>query len=124
MKPRSLDHVVIFVKSLKKTETFYSKFLDKPEHKYKNSISYKIGATKIFFAVPYRRPKRAFDKEELGLNHLAFGVKKLSELKTFERILNRVKIKNSGIQGEKHAKKPFIWFDDPSGIRLEFYLRK
>jgi glyoxylase I family protein len=124
MKPRTLDHVVIFVKNLQKTEVFYSKFLDEPGHKYDNSISYKIGPTKIFFAIPYRKPKRAFDKEELGLNHLAFGVKKLSELKALGKILDRKKIKHSGIQIERHAKKQLIWFDDPNGLRLEFYLRK
>jgi catechol 2,3-dioxygenase-like lactoylglutathione lyase family enzyme len=124
MQPRSLDHIVIFVKNLKRTEAFYSRFLDEPGHEYKNSISYKIGATKIFFGVPYRQSKRAFDKEELGLNHLAFGVKKLSELKAFESVLDKAKIKHSGIQIERHAKKQFIWFDDPDGLRLEFYLRK
>lgn len=124
MKQPYLDHIVIFVKNLTRTEAFYSRFLDKPERKYKNSISYKIGVTKIFFGVPYRKPKRAFDKEDLGLNHLAFGVKKLSEMEAFEKVLNKAKIKHSGIQVERHAKKQFIWFDDPDGLRLEFYLRK
>lgn len=124
MKQPYLDHIVIFVKDIKKTEAFYSRFLDKPESKYKNSISYKLGDTKIFFGTPYRKSKRAFDKEELGLNHLAFGVRTLLELKAFEKILNRAKIKHSGIHDERHSKKPQIWFDDPNGIRLEFYLRK
>lgn len=25
---------------------------------------------------------------------------------------------------DKYGKKEFIWFDDPDGARLEFYLRK
>jgi glyoxylase I family protein len=123
MKPLYLDHIVIFVKDIKKTEAFYSKFLPAPESKYKNSISYKLGDTKIFFGTPYRKPKQKFDKEELGLNHLAFGVRTMPELKAFEKILNKAKIKHSGINNERHSKKPQIWFDDPNGIRLEFYLR-
>jgi catechol-2,3-dioxygenase len=82
-----------------------------------------LGDTKIFFGTPYRNPKKVFDKEELGLNHLAFGVRTLSELKSFEKVLNKAKIKHSGINEERHSKKLQIWFDDPNGIRLEFYLR-
>jgi glyoxylase I family protein len=123
MKQPYLDHIVIFVKDIKKTEAFYSKFLPAPESKYKNSISYKLGNTKIFFGIPYHKPTRVFDKEELGLNHLAFGVRTLPELKAFEKVLDKAKIKHSGINKERHSKKPQIWFDDPNGIRLEFYLR-
>jgi glyoxylase I family protein len=123
MKKIFIDHIVIFVKSLKKTDDFYSKFLGIPEYKYKNSISYKIGDTKVFFAIPYRASKRAFDKEELGLNHLAFGVRKLSELKKWSDALDGANLKNSGIRIERYSKKQFIWFDDPNGLRLEFYLR-
>ena len=52
MKPAFLDHIVIIVKDIKITEAFYSKFLGEPEHKYDDSVSYKIGDTKIFFALP------------------------------------------------------------------------
>jgi glyoxylase I family protein len=124
MKPLYLDHIVIFVKDINKTEAFYSKFLPKPESKYENSISYKLGDTKIFFGTPYHKSKRVFDKEELGLNHLAFGVRTMSELKAFEKVLDKAKIKHSGINNERHSKKPQIWFDDPNGLRLEFYLRE
>lgn len=123
MKPRFLDHIVIFVKSVKKTEAFYVKFLGKPDHQDKYSITYKIGDTKIFFASPYRKPQKIFDKEEIGLNHLAFGVRKLPELKSLEWTLKKGRVKNSGVKIDRYGKKPFIWFDDPDGIRLEFYLR-
>jgi glyoxylase I family protein len=124
MKLNFVDHLVLIVKDLKKSEKFYSAFLGKPIHRDKYSVAYQIGNTKLFLGLPYRELKRKiFDKEELGLNHLAFGVRKLLELKTMEKILKKAGIKNSGIQIDKYGKKPFIWFDDPDGMRLEFYFR-
>ena len=123
MKPKFIDHIVIIIKDIKKTEKFYNKFLGKPEYTYKDSISYKIGETKIFFGLPYGE-WRSTNKDLSGLNHLAFGVRTIEELRKFKEILNDSNIKNSGIIKEKDSKKDFIWFDDPDGIRLEFYLRK
>lgn len=118
-----VDHIVLFVSDLGRSTRFYTKFLGTPLHKDRESVSYQVGKTKIFLALPYRRPKRKFDKEDLGLNHLAFGVTTMAELRAMQARLARSKIKNSAIQTDKYGKKPFIWFDDPDGIRLEFYLR-
>lgn len=122
MKLKIIDHIVLLVKDLEKTEIFYSKFLGKPIDKNKIQIAYQIGDTKVFFAKSDNGMK--FDKENIGINHLAFGVKNRQELKDFEKLLNKNKIKNSGIKIDKYGKKPFIWFDDPNDLRLEFYLRK
>lgn len=119
-----VDHIVLFVKDVKRSRDFYSKFLKAPLHKDPHSVCYQIGETKLFLALPYRKPRRKFEKEELGLNHLAFGIRTLSELRGIETRLNKVRIKNSGVQIDRYGKKPFIWFDDPDGMRLEFYLRK
>ena len=122
MKPSFLDHIVLIVKDLQKTKDFYSKFLGTPEEKYSDSISYKIGNTKIFFGLPYKNYVVP-DKDAGGFNHLAFGVRTLNELQKFEKVLTDGCIKNSGIIKEKDSKLDFIWFDDPDGYRLEFYLR-
>lgn len=125
MKPKFIDHIVIFVKDVKRSEKFYSKFLGEPEFIDKEQVCYKIGDTKLFFGLPYKKIKNPeFRLEGFGLNHLAFGVRSLKELKGFERILNKGRIKNSGVKIDKYGKKEFIWFNDPDGIRLEFYLRK
>ena len=117
----NIDHLVLLIRDLKITEQFYSIFLGKPIHKDKFQIAYEIGNTKLFFAKSNRNIK--FDKENIGLNHLAFGVSTINELKEFENTLKKYKINNSNIKIDKYGKKPFIWFDDPDGIRLEFYLR-
>ena len=122
MQPKFIDHIVLIVKDIKETEEFYNKFLGEPGHIYDDSISYKIGETKIFFGLPYGKWQDT-NKDLSGFNHLAFGVRTMEELEEFEKILNDANIKNSGIIKEKDSKKDFIWFDDPNGYRLEFYRR-
>jgi len=122
MGPKFIDHIVFIVKDVEDTAGFYNKFLGKPISKDKEQVVYIVGDTKLFFGLPNKDYKQ-YDKDESGLNHLAFGVRGISELKKFEDKLNESNIKNSGIQIDKWGKKEFIWFDDPNSIRLEFYCR-
>lgn len=123
MIPAFIDHLVIMVKNIHETERFYTQFLGNPLDLTEEQVAYTIGETKIFFGLPYSEWKE-IDKDASGLNHLAFGVKTIRELREFEKILNNADIKNSGIQIDKWGNKEFIWFDDPNGYRLEFYLRR
>ena len=123
MKLSFIDHITILVKDVERTASFYSKFLGEPIQKDQEVVAWKIGDTKLFFGLPYRENAKSFDKENIGLNHLAFGVRSLDELKNFEKDLNTGGIKHSGIKICPYSKKEFIWFDDPDGVRLEFYLR-
>ncbi len=123
MKPQFIDHLVLIVKDITKTEKFYTSFLGKPIQREKEQVAYKIGDTKIFFGLSYTKWKK-LDKDASGFNHLAFGAKTLKELKNLEKTLNKARIKNSGVKIDKYGKKEFIWFDDPNGFRIEFYLRE
>lgn len=118
-----IDHIVLIVKSVEETEKFYSLFLGEPIVKNEESVAYQIGETKIFFGLPYAEQFKIGDKDAGGFNHLAFGVRTLEELKTFQDILDKNNIKNSGVQIDRYGKKEFIWFDDPHNYRIEFYLR-
>ncbi len=122
MAKLSIDHIVISVKDLKKSAAFYEKFLGKGMAT-KQDVSWTLGHTKLFLTSSYVKKPKAFNKHDLGLNHIAFRVSSLTELKGCEAKLAKAKIKNSGIQKDKYSKKEFIWFDDLDGIRLEFYLR-
>lgn len=124
MKPALIDHIVILISDLRRTRIFYSSFLGDPTHEDTESVVFLIGETKVFFSLPYRDDKEfVFDKDRVGLNHIAFGVGTLEELKAFEKQLDDNGVKHSGIQIDKYGGKEFLWFDDPDGIRLEFYLR-
>lgn len=120
MQPKFIDHIVLIVKNIEETEKFYTSFLGKPVQIDKEQVAYKVGETKIFFGLAYGEYEKS-DKDKTSLNHLAFGVRTGEELREFEKTLNEANIKNSGIKIDKYGNKEFIWFDDPSGIRLEIY---
>jgi len=122
MTPEFIDHLVLIVKDIKKTEKFYRSFLGKPIQLDSEQVAYQIGMTKIFFGLPYISFKQS-NKDRGGLNHLAFGVRTNNQLKDFQKLLDDSNIANSGIKIDKYGSKRFIWFDDPNGIRLEFYHR-
>ena len=117
-----IDHIVISVKDLKKSVKFYESFLGKAKVS-KVDSSWNLNGTKLFLTCAYTKFAKKFDKHNFGLNHLAFKADSLKQLKNFETKLNKSKIQNSGIQLDQYSNKEFIWFDDPDGIRLEFYLR-
>lgn len=117
-----LDHIVISVSNLKKSTQFYSSFLGKANTSVHDSY-FSLGEVKIFLTHPYKQKPRSFDKHNLGLNHIAFGVNSIRSLRAYEKKLRNAKISNSGIQIDSYSKKEFIWFNDPDNIRLELYLR-
>ncbi len=123
MKIEFIDHAVIIVKDDKRSADFYSKFLGKSIQTDEEQVAFQVGETKLFFGLSYGEFEK-YDKDKGGLNHLAFGVRNLDELKKFEDILEKAGIQHSRIIIDKYGKKEFIWFDDPDGIRLEFYLRE
>ncbi|PIR41176.1 MAG: hypothetical protein COV31_02080 [Candidatus Yanofskybacteria bacterium CG10_big_fil_rev_8_21_14_0_10_46_23] len=116
-----IDHIVVVVKDVSETAGFYSVFLGEPTFKDQDQVVFKIGETKLFFGLAYKDYKW-HDKDHYGLNHLAFGLSRVEELEALGERLNKAGIKNSGIQIDKYSQKEFIWFDDPDGYRLEFYL--
>lgn len=122
MKSIIVDHIVIGVANIKETEKFYSSFLGEPASKEVDMVVYDVGSTKFFFILPEKKFNKK-DRDTGGLNHIAFQASNLEELKEFESKLNNTGIQNSGIQIDKYGGKEFVWFDDPNGHRLEFYLR-
>lgn len=117
-----VDHIVISVKNLSISVKFYEQFLGKAVRT-KHDASWKIGQSKLFLTSPYKTAAKAFEKHNLGLNHIAFGISSLVELRKIAQKLTKARIKHSGIGHDRYSKKSFLWFDDPDKIRLEFYLR-
>ena len=121
-KPKAIyiDHLSIIVRDIKKTADFYGNFLGEPIQYNEEKVVYKIGGTTIYFRLPFIEWESG-DKDKSGLNHLAFGVANIRELESFGKLLNDAGIKNNGIKTSKMGRQ-YIWFDDPDGYRLEFYL--
>jgi glyoxylase I family protein len=121
--PKFVDHLVLRVAELDKTERFYTALLGQSPEQAEDSLMYRAGDTRLFFTLSNRSQQGTYEKERVGLNHLAFGVRTLEELKTIRAQLDSAGIAHSGIQIDHYGKKEFIWLDDPDGMRIEFYLR-
>lgn len=121
--PPFVDHLVFRVADLSTTEQFYTVLLGPPAHRTEDSIMYRVGDTLVFFTRCDQRQPESYEKEEVGLNHLAFGVRTLEELQTIQKQLDSAGISNSGIKKDRYGNKEFIWLDDPDKMRVEFYLR-
>jgi glyoxylase I family protein len=121
--PKFVDHLVFRVTDLHGTERFYSTLLGQPSQRAEGSLMYKAGDTRLFFTLSDQHQQRTHEKERVGLNHIAFGVRTLEELQTIQQQLDSAGISHSGVKVDQYGLKEFIWLDDPDGIRIEFYLR-
>ena len=123
MQPKFIDHMSLIVKDLSRTEEFYSKFLGKPILRDETLVVYKIGSTRLFFRVVSKEISDGkYEKDNIGVNHIGFGVRTIDELKRFDKLLNEAGIKHSEFKVGKFGNE-YIWLDDPDGIRLEIYNR-
>ena len=121
--PTFVDHVVLRVAKLDRTERFYTAVLGQLPCRAEDSLTYQIGDTLLFLTLSNQPQQEPYEKEKVGLNHIGFGVRTLGELQTIDARLRSVGIPNSGIKLDHYGKKEFIWLDDPDGMRIEFYLR-
>ena len=121
--PAFVDHLVFRVAELVRTERFYTALLGQPTAKSEFSVMYRVGDTRLFFTLADASLLATFNKENVGLNHLAFGVRTGEELRAIETQLEGQGISHSGIGLDRYGQKEYIWLDDPDGMRVEFYLR-
>lgn len=120
--PNFVDHLVFRVADLERTERFYSPLLGDPE-KESDYVVFSAGNTLLFFTRSPRLAQRAYDKEAIGLNHVALGLRTAAELDIVRAQLDAAGITHSGIKMWKDNATPYIWLDDPDGIRVEFWVR-
>lgn len=118
-----IDHLVISVTDLAKSTKFYGAFLGKAKAG-KEDTHFVLGSTKLFLTSPYKQSAQKFNKHNIGLNHIAFQMKSLPMLRGYVQKLDKAHIAHSQIQIDTFSLKQFVYFDDPDGIRLEFYIRK
>lgn len=117
-----VDHLVFRVADVDRTERFYTALLGEAlrENDY---VMYFAGNARIFFTRSPRPAPHAYDKEAIGLNHIALGLRTVAELQTVKTQLDGAGIAHSGIKMWKDGATPYIWLDDPDGIRVEFWVR-
>jgi glyoxylase I family protein len=121
--PDFVDHLVLRVAEVGRAEQFYTVLLGQPTQRAEGSIMYQVGDTRLFFTRSDKYQAGPYEKEKVGLNHLAFGVRTLEELQAIRAQLDSIGVAHSGIKRDKYGQKEFIWLDDPDGMRIEFYMR-
>jgi glyoxylase I family protein len=120
--PNFVDHLVFRVAEIERTERFYSALLGQPL-KEEDYIMYMAGDTRLFFTRSVESREGAYEKENIGLNHIAFGVRTPKDLQTIQAQLDSSGISHSGIRVWQDGVTEYIWLDDPDGMRVEFWLR-
>jgi glyoxylase I family protein len=120
--PNFVDHLVFRVTEMETTERFYTALLG-PPLKEEDYIMYLAGNTRLFFTRSREHRQGLYEKEKVGLNHLALGVRTSQELQTIRAQLDSSGIEHSGIKLWQDGATEYIWLDDPDGMRVEFWLR-
>jgi glyoxylase I family protein len=82
-----------------------------------------IGESRLFLTSSNESPNTAYNKEKVGLNHIASGARALDELQATQGQLDSGAISHSGIQKEHYGQKDFVRWDHPDGMRVELHLR-
>ncbi|HEX5229645.1 MAG TPA: VOC family protein [Bryobacteraceae bacterium] len=118
----NVDHLVFRVSDTKQTERFYNALLGAPLFRAEDYVMYMVGETRLFFT-PSSGQAAAHNKENIGFNHMALGLRTLEELQTVESQLNEAGIAHSGIRVWEDGLTKYIWLDDPDGMRIEYWLR-
>jgi catechol-2,3-dioxygenase len=120
--PRFVDHLVFRVAQFDRTEPFYTALLGEPLRE-DDYLMYTAGDTRLFFTLSSASNQGAYDKEHIGLNHIALGVRTMAELKVMQAQLDDSRVVHSGIKVWQDGVTPYIWLNDPDGIRIEVWLR-
>jgi catechol 2,3-dioxygenase-like lactoylglutathione lyase family enzyme len=68
--PAFVDHLVLRVAELDRTERFYTSLLGQPTQKSEHSLMYSMGDTRMFFTRSTKSREGPYEKENAGINIL------------------------------------------------------
>lgn len=123
IKAYGLAHATLTVFDIKRAKNFYEQLFgtDIPlDNKYSFGLL-KVGIPCWFVQWPENKKSDKFDEKRVGLDHLAFEISSLDELKNVIKRLDEMKVKNAGL--EYFADKyPYVCFRDPDNIQIEFFI--
>jgi glyoxylase I family protein len=120
----TIHHIALTVVDAQKTKEFYTKIFGKPDYANSGTSIFNVGQTALIFIQKDKKNplSEKFDPTVIGLEHFALGLKNGEELKQVAAVLTAGNIENSGIHIDKDSGREKIWLNDPSGIRIEFFL--
>jgi|SRR3989344_8785365 len=127
IKTSGVDHITLTVKDLKKSKEFYNKvcgmkfIMDE-----KDSAGLSDGTFSLWLSTCRDKNSQVqnFNRNNTGLDHWAFKVTSMKDLKEIEELLKNMKIplEDGGITDDDFGDKA-IFTEDPDGMKVEFHLR-
>lgn len=124
-----IHHFEYNINDLKKSRSFYDKFLKllgwKRFMTHKDVIGYTDGSLKLFLVqVEKRFATKKFHRKQVGLNHVAFRVSSKKKVDNFYAFLkkNKISVLYDGPKeySAEYAKSYYaVFFEDPDRVKLE-----
>lgn len=106
-----------------RSRNFYSKLFEVELGREEDYFSLQNAGLSVFFTKwPKTKTDDKFDENRVGLDHVAFGVDSIEELKKAEKKLGELGSKTAGIETCQYSGLPYICFRDPDNIQVEFYM--
>lgn len=127
-KTLGLHHIMITVSDIAKSKEFYTKGCSlKIIVEDNEGIGLTDGKSNIWLHIPrdYKPKELKFDRNQLGLDHFAFKVSKMDELKEIEKNLKAIgaEMEDGGITSDGYGGTA-IYAKDPDGMKIEFKFEK
>lgn len=118
-----ITHITLTVADIDRSKNFYSKLFEVELGGGEDYFSLQNAGLSVFFTKwPRTKTEDKFDENKVGLDHVAFGVDSIEELKKAEKKLNKLGAKTIGIETCQYSGLPYICFRDPDNIQVEFYI--
>jgi glyoxylase I family protein len=123
-------HVALTVRDMDASAQWYAALLEWPIIRQVNGGEHGTGLRTLYdrrsslaisLCEPPDRSRDAFDFHRTGLDHLAFRVADEAELNRWVERLDALQIERSPVRDAGSGVR-FVSFEDPDGIRLEFYV--
>lgn len=123
MKGHGIAHTVLTISDLQRTKKFYETLFE-TEFTTDNDWSFSLLKVDIpcwFVQWTKNSSNDRFDEKRIGLDHIAFELKTLKELKHFVEKLKQIGVETKGLEYFA-GKYPYVAFRDPDNIQTEFFI--
>jgi glyoxylase I family protein len=124
METSGLNHVIMTIKDVTISRTFYGDLLGFEIKDIADGFFFVTGGVAIFFFSPsHPLPEDRFNEFRIGLDHLAFTAPSEDALQSLAELLQVSDVETKGVETYQTGNK-YVAFRDPDNIQLEYWLPK
>lgn len=125
-----IGHIGINVRNIEISKKFYTDIFDFDtlvESEEKNKKYLFLGNNGVLLVTLWEQSNKEFSSSTAGLHHLAFKLKDMNELKSFEEKIEKLNVKKiyeNIVTHAEGAQSGGLFFLDPDNVRLEVYVEE